>query len=189
MNIEQWLDQYGYLAVFCGVFCEGPITLTLSGFLTHQGYFNIFIVLITAFAATFLTIEMFYFIGLLAGQYLLAHWPFWRNNYPRFALLLERHKAFFILGFRFLYGTQMIAPMAIGMGKIRPAYFSAMNAAGAMVWTFVLFLIGYFFGHAFEMLMDDVKQHEKTLGLVLVAALIIFYLARSLVWRRIAKDK
>ena len=58
MNIEQLLDQYGYWAVFCGVFLEGPITLTLSGFLAHQGYLNIFGVLMAAFVATFLLIEI-----------------------------------------------------------------------------------------------------------------------------------
>lgn len=187
MQIEQLLDQYGYLAVFCGVFFEGPITLTLAGFLAHQGYLNIFVVLITAFVAAFLVVEILYFVGLVAGQYLLARWPVCRRNYPHFSALMERNKALFILGFRFLYGAQIIAAIIIGIGRIRPAYFSAMNAAGAALWTLVLFLVGYFFGHAFEMLIDDVKQYEKPLSLVLVAAVIVYYLARHLVWHRISK--
>jgi len=189
MNIEQVLDQYGYWAVFCGVCMEGPLTLTMAGFLAHQGYLNIIGVFFTAFVATFLTIEVCYFIGLLAGQYLLARWPAWHRRYSRFAAMMERHKALFILGFRFIYGAQTFASMAIGIGKIRPSYFSAMNAAGAALWTLVFLLVGYFFGHAFEMLIDDIKQHEKPLSLVLVAAGIIYYLVRHLVWRRISKDK
>lgn len=189
MNIEQWLDQYGCWAVFCGVFLEGPLTLTMAGFLAHQGYLNIFGVFIAAFVATFLIIEICYFIGLVAGQYLLVRLPVLRRHYPHFSALMERYKVFFILGFRFLYGTQIVAPMVIGIGRIRPAYFSAMNAVGAALWTLVFFLVGYFFGHAFEMLIEDLKQYEKPLALVLVAAVIIYYLARHLVWRRVAAKK
>ena len=189
MNIEQLLDQYGYLAVFCGVFFEGPITLTLAGFLAHQGYLNIFVVFITAFAATFLIVEILYFAGLVAGQYLLARWSAWREKYTHFSALIARHRVFFILCFRFIYGAQVVASIALGIGRIRPAYFSTMNAAGAALWTLVFFLIGYFFGHAFEILIDDIKQHEKPLSLVLVAAVIIYYLVRHLVWRRIAAKK
>ncbi|MCG2661778.1 MAG: DedA family protein, partial [Kiritimatiellae bacterium] len=116
MSIEQWLDQYGYWAVFCGVFLEGPITLALAGFLAHQGYLNIFAVFATAFMATFAVIEISYFIGLFAGQYLLARWPFWRRNDSRFSALIERYKTLFMLGFRYFSGSHTVIPVAIGMG-------------------------------------------------------------------------
>jgi len=184
MSIEQWLDQYGYWAVFCGVFLEGPITLALAGFLAHQGYLNIFVVFAIAFMATFAVVEIGYFIGLTAGQYLLVRWPFWRRNNSRFAVLIERYKSPFMLGFRYFSGSHTVIPVAIGMGRIRPAYFSAMNAVGAALWTLIYFLVGYFFGHAFELLIEDVKRHEKTIALVLVAVMIVIYLVRRWIFRR-----
>lgn len=189
MNIEQWLEQYGYLAVFCGVFFEGPLTLTMAGFLAHQGYLNVIGVLLTAFTATFLVVEFLYFIGLLAGQYLLEKWPLWRRNYPRFSILLERHKTLFIISFRFIYGTQVMAATASGMGRIHPGYFSTMNAVGAALWTTVLLSAGYLFGHVFEMLIEDVKLYEKPLLFVLAVIVLVYYLVRRLVWQRVAGDK
>ena len=186
MSIEQWLDQYGYWAVFFGVFLEGPITLALAGFLAHQGYLNIFAVFVTAFAATFAVVEIGYFIGLVAGQYLLVRWPFWRRNNARFSALIERYKAPFMLGFRYFSGSHTVIPVAIGISRIRPAYFSAMNAIGAALWTLVYFLAGYFFGHAFELLIEDIKRHEKTIALVLVAVMIVIYLARRWIFARVA---
>jgi membrane protein DedA with SNARE-associated domain len=35
------------------------------------------------------------------------------------------------------------------MGRVKPAYFTMLNALGAAIWTIILFLIGYFFGHIF----------------------------------------
>ena len=189
MNIEQWLDQYGYWSVFFGVFLEGPLTLTLAGFITHQGYLNIPGVLVAAFAATFLVIEIIFLIGMMSGRFFLERWPALQKHYSRFAKLLERYKAFFILGFRFTYGSRTISPMVIGMSRIRPGYFTAMNAAGAALWTLVMFLVGYFFGHAFEMLTEDIKRYEKPLSLVLVAAVLIYYLARRLIWRKASAEK
>jgi membrane protein DedA with SNARE-associated domain len=182
-NIAPWLDQYGYWAVFCGVFVEGPITLALAGFLAHQGYLNMFAVFATAFVATFAVIETGYFIGLVAGQYLLARWPFWRRNNVRFTALIERYKIPFMLGFRYFSGSHTVIPMAIGMGRISPAYFSVMNAIGAALWTLIYFLVGYFFGHALELFVDDIKKHEKTIALVLVAAMIAVYLVRRWIFR------
>lgn len=184
MSIEQWLDQYGYWAVFCGVFIEGPITLALAGLLAHQGYLNIFAVCVTAFMATFMVVEISYFIGLVAGQYLLARWPFWRRNNARFAMLIERYKNTFMLGFRYFSGAHTVIPVAIGMGRMRPAYFTTMNAIGAMLWTLIYFLFGYFFGHAFELIIEDIKFHEKTIALVLVTALLVIYLVRRWIFRR-----
>lgn len=185
MHIDQLLDQYGYWALFLGVFFEGPITLSLAGFLSHQGYLNIIGVLLTAFVATFIVVEMFFFTGMVAGRSLLDKWPVWRKNSNRFAALLERHKTLFILAFRFVYGAQTIAPMVMGTGKMSSGSFSILNAAGAAIWTICFFIAGYVFGHAFETLIDDVKLYEKPISLVLVAVALVYYLARRLVWRRV----
>lgn len=187
MSMEQWLDQYGYWAVFFGVFFEGPIVLTLAGFLAHQGYLNIFAVFATAFIATFTVIEISYFIGLVAGQYLLARWPFWSRNNARFSALIGRYKTPFMLGFRYFSGSHTVIPVAIGMGRIRPAYFSTMNAISAALWTLIFFLVGYFFGHAFELLIEDLKQHETTIALALVALMLVFHLVRRWIFPRGAK--
>ena len=189
MNIEQWLAQYGYFAVFFGVFLEGPLTLAMAGFLAHQGYLNVAGIFLAGLAATFLMVEALYFVGLVAGKYLLAKWPLWRRHHAGFSDMLRRHEALFILGFRFILGAQVMASMAIGMGRVRPGHFSALNAAGAALWVAVMLCVGYFFGHAFEMLIEDIKTYEKPISLALAAAVLVYYLARRVIWRRVAGKK
>ena len=184
MNIELWLDQYGYWAVFCGVFLEGPITLALAGLLVHQGYLNIFGVFVFAFAATFMVVEISYFVGLVAGQYLLARWSFWRRNNASFLTLMGRYQTLFLLGFRYFSGAHTVIPVVIGMSRVRPAYFSGMSAIGAALWTLTYLLVGYFFGHAFELIIEDIKRHEAKIALVLVVLMIVIYLVRRWVFRR-----
>jgi len=188
MNIEQWLDQYGYWAVFFGVFLEGPLTLTLAGFLAHQGYLNSLGVLLTAFVSVFLVIEVVFFIGLLAGRHIMEHLPKWRKQSSRLSGLLGRYQTIFLFGFRFVYGAHTISPIVIGMNGIKPGYFTIMNAAGSALWTLIMFLTGYFFSHAYGMFIDDVKRYEKQIALVLVAIVIIYYIARRLIWRKVSKQ-
>ncbi len=189
MQIEQLLEQYGYWAVFLGVCLEGPLTLSAAGFLAHQQYLNVAGVFATAFAATFLKFQAYYFIGLWAGRYMLAHWEFWRQRYARLSTVLERYKGLFILGFRFVYGAQTAGCIAAGMVKIRPAYFSIMNAVGAAIWTLAFLLVGYFAGQAFELLIADIKKHETPILLIILAVIAIYYLASRLAWRRVDRDK
>lgn len=189
MNIEQWLEQYGYFAVFIGVFLEGPLTLALAGFLAYQGYLSITVVLLTSFVAAFLYIEIVFFIGMGTGQYLMSRWPVIRRYYERISALLDRYEKIFILFFRFVYGTHTLAPLVVGMGRFKPAYFTLLNILGAAIWTITMFLIGYFFGHVFRMLIEDIKHYEKLIVLFLVAMMLVYYLIRRLIWHKTVVDK
>ena len=184
--MELWLEQYGCWAVFLGIFIEGPVVLTLAGFLVHQGYLNAAAAAAAALAGTFILVEVSYLAGLAGGQYLLARRPAWRLKLNRFSELLTKHRALFMLGFRFIHGAQVISAMAIGIGRIRPGYFSAMNAAGGVIYVAVFMILGYVFGHSIELLIEDIKQHEKPLALALVALMLVYYLVRRIVWRRLS---
>ncbi len=185
MNIESWLDQYGCLAVFFGVIIEGPITLSLAGFLAHQGYLNSLGVLAAAWLSTFLAVEIAYYVGLLSGQ-ALARRPFWRRQQERLAALIDRFRTLFMLGFRFSAGSHTVIPVVIGMTRMRPGRFASLSAAGATVWTLFYFLVGYFFGHTVELVIEDIKRHELAAAAILTAVLLALYLFRRLIFRRVA---
>ena len=189
MNVEQWLEQYGYLAVFIGVFFEGPLALALAGFLAYQGYLSISAVLLTAFIAAFLYIEIVFFIGKGIGRYLMNRWPVFHRYYGRISALLERYEILFILSFRFVYGAHTLAPLMVGMRRVKPAYFTMLNVLGAVIWTITLFLIGYFFGHVIKLLIEDIKHYEKLIALFLVAVMLVYYLIRRLIWRKMVVNK
>ena len=61
-----------------------------------------------------------------------------------------------------------------------------MNAAGGVIYVAVFMILGYVFGHSIELLIEDIKQHEKPLALALVALMLVYYLVRRFVWRRLS---
>jgi membrane protein DedA with SNARE-associated domain len=61
--------------------------------------------------------------------------------------------------------------MAFGLSHFSAWRFFYLNALGALFWATVMTLAGYAFGHAFEMVLDDVKRYEFwIIGLILLCA-------------------
>ena len=47
--IQQFLQEFGYFALFLGTFFEGETILVLAGFLAFRGYMDLKLVMIVAF--------------------------------------------------------------------------------------------------------------------------------------------
>ena len=39
------------------------------------------------------------------------------------------------------------------------------------------------------MFIDDVKRYEKQIALLLAAIVIVYYIARRLIWRKVSEEK
>ncbi len=61
------------------------------------------------------------------------------------------------------------------MSRIHFRRFFALNVIGAAVWATAIGVLAYFFGHALEILLGDLKRYER-------AAMIAVAIAGTLVW-------
>lgn len=71
MDIEGFLAQYGYLALFLGTFLEGESFLLLAGFLSSRGYLSFTGVILVSFSGAFLGNLFYYALGRWRGNSLL----------------------------------------------------------------------------------------------------------------------
>lgn len=160
MSLEELLGNYGYVAVLLGTFLEGETVLVIAGFAAHRGYLELWIVVAVAFLGTFLGDQFFFYIGRLKGEDFLNRRPAWKAKSGRVLALLKRHQLWLILGFRFLYGLRTIAPFLIGVSGVAPLRFFVLNGIGALVWAIIVGVLGYFLGHALEVMLGEVKRYE-----------------------------
>ncbi len=160
MSLYELISTYGYLAIGIGTFLEGETILILAGFAAHQGYLNLPWVLVSAFLGTLIGDQVYYYIGRFKGQPLLERRLKWQYKSKKIIALLEKYDAFFIFGFRFLYGLRTVTPFVLGLSRISPFRFLVFNILGAFTWAIVIGLMGYIFGHTFELLMSDIKRYE-----------------------------
>lgn len=175
MNLELFIEHYGYLTVLIGTFLEGETVLVLAGFLAHRGYLSFPGVVASAFAGSFSGDQLFFFIGKRYGESYLAKHQAWHKKVARVRRLFEQHRIPLILGFRFLYGLRTVSPFVIGMSGVGKMQFVTLNVLGAMAWAIAVGAGGYFFGTTLEFFIADVERYERiVLSIIIIIGLLIW---------------
>ena len=179
MTLEWVVTNFGYPAVAIGTFFEGEIILILAGFAAHRGYLYLPLVILAAFLGGLSGDQFYFFLGRHRGRSVLAKHPGWEARIDRFKLLLDRYDIPLIMVFRFLYGFRTVAPIAIGLSDISHMKFFILNCISVAVWAVTVGVLGYVFGHAMEIMIDEIKRYEiAVMSVLFAAALLIFIVKR-----------
>jgi membrane protein DedA with SNARE-associated domain len=182
MSLAEFIQDYGYLAVFVGTLLEGETILILAGLAAHRGYLLLPVVMATATVGSLLGDQLFFLLGQRYGQRLLQRFPTLDRRAARMRALLHRYHLPLILGIRFLYGLRTVGPMVIGMSHVSWPRFFALNLIGAIAWAVVITGSGYLFGHTLELMLADMKRYEGIVIGAIAALGVVFWLLYR--WRQ-----
>lgn len=144
--MEEFLDQYGYIALVIGSFFEGETAILVASSLIHRGIFEGPYTVFFAFAGSFISDWLYYFIGRLNGKYFIAKRPKLQARIAPIRSFFEQHKIQILFTYRFLYGFRIIIPLIIGMSNIRPAQYLFYSLVSGLLWASMVSTIGYFIG-------------------------------------------
>lgn len=175
MTLEHLIDSYGYLAILIGTFLEGETILILGGITAKLGYLQLSWVIVYAFCGTLIGDQLFYFLGRYQGVSFLQRHPAWNSRAEKVRRILKGHRILIILGFRFLYGFRIITPFVIGMSRIAFLEFAILNVISAAMWSIIIGLLGFAFGHGLELVLGDIRLYE-------IAIMATVLLMGTLIW-------
>jgi membrane protein DedA with SNARE-associated domain len=116
--LQQFLQEFGYFALFLGTFFEGETILVLAGFLAFRGYMDLKLVMIVAFLGSYAGDQLWYFLGRKHGRKLLARKPRWQLMGDKALEHIRKHPDIWVLSFRFVYGLRTVMPVAIGLSGL-----------------------------------------------------------------------
>ncbi len=171
------IAEYGYLAVLLGCFVEGETTLVLGAIAAKLGFLDIGLVILWGMTGTFLGDNLFFFLGRGYGEKLLRRWATWRRRARVARKLLKQYDAWFILGFRFIYGIRSICPFVFGMSGVPPRRFMALDLAAAAAWAAAVGGAAFALGSAVEQFIIRLKGFEAVvLAGVFMTALVLWVL-------------
>lgn len=182
--IAAWIAAgplYAYGFVFLIVFIEtgivffpflpGDSLLFAAGFFAHNGGFNIFMLLATAWVAAILGDQCNFMIGHFFGQKIVASGKVKAMTPERVKKtedFLDKwgHLAIF-LG-RFFLFIRTFVPFLAGMGGMHWRNFVIFNILGGVCWSTLFTLLGYFFGG-----IPAVQEHFELVivGIILVSVI------------------
>ena len=179
MNIAEWVQSYGYVAVAVGTFLEGESVLLIAGAAASRGHLSMPVVVAIAALASFLGDQLYFWVGRRYGAALLVRYPSLQPRAARVRGLLDRHHLPLILSIRFLYGLRIAGPIALGMSSVSWSQFVLLNGLAALLWALVIASLGYGTGHALVQVLKAVDADELWgLALLLILGLVWWLLGR-----------
>ena len=179
---------YGYWAVFFGVMLEnaglpvpGETILLVAGYFASTGVFRVPLVMLVAAMGAVVGDNIGFAIGHHYGRgFLLRIGRFFFLTPKRLEYMenyFESHGNKTILVARFITGLRVFAALLAGASHKMPwRVFLLYNMAGAVLWSFVITLLGYLFGQSLPLL---VKWVGRTGTVLLIVAIVLGLIA----WR------
>jgi len=191
--VPGWLTdlfaRYGYAAVFFGVLLEntgvpvpGETMVLAGGALAHFGHLSLgWVIAIAATAAT-VGDNFGFAIGRQGGRRLVERYgarfgatPARLREFDRF---FDRHGAKTVLVARFITGLRVFCAILAGGSGMAWPEFVVFNAAGAILWSTTIALVGYFLGRSWDTI-ERIIGSAGLFGLAVVIALVIVWIVRS----------
>lgn len=174
--MEEFINTWGYWAVFLGSLVEGESVILTAGFLSAQGYLSLYKIILVAFIGTLIADQVLFHVGKYYGMKIIDRFPRLDKPAQRAFRLLHRHDTIFILSFRFIWGIRIISPLIIGAAGVSFKRFSPLNLIAAAVWSILSCSAGYLFG---DFLMNHLGFWQR---LTVLAALFLLFII-WFVWR------
>lgn len=167
-----WIERYGYLAVFVGGILEGETTFLLAGYAVSQGYLGALPAYLAAVAGGTAGDNAYYWLGRLRGPALIRRFPALRKLRARAVLLLRRWGRATAFLTRFVYGLRIILPMSMGAARLRYPVFLLFELLGSLSFAALYLSLGYLFGETLQEALGRIRPYEKFVvaGLLLLGA-------------------
>lgn len=187
-QIIPWLEHYKYFAIFPLAFFEGPIITIIVGFLSSLGYINIFFAYLVIVAGDLASDLMYFWLGNKGGSKFIAKWGRYFGIAQQHAESLKKYfdkhggKMLFLGKISHGIGTAFL--VAAGLAKMPFIKFFFYNSLATLLKSFVLILIGYYFGYAFV----TINSYLEKIAILSVSVSVTLFIAYLLYHHRKEKN-
>jgi membrane-associated protein len=181
-NLIDFVKTAGYLGLFGVVFAEtglflgfflpGDSLLFVAGFLASQGFLNIGVLLMVLFVAAVTGNILGYAFGYKIGPAIFDKEDsllFKKSHVKKAQTFYDIYGGKVIMIARFIPVVRTFAPILAGVAKMHRPTFLMYNIAGALVWTLLLTLLGYWLGTS----IPNVDRYLLPIvGVIIIASIL-----------------
>lgn len=155
-TLNHLLTTYGSLALFfllaLGIFAlpiPDETLIVLAGVLLAEERLSLFATSVAGYAGSMCGITLSYFLGAVAGKYLIRHggWLGFTDERQKTVHRWYRRYGKWVLVFGyFVPGVRHVTGLVAGMGMLEYRQFACFAYSGAVLWVSTFLLLGYFVG-------------------------------------------
>ena len=198
INLVDRLGHWGYIVIFMGAMLEsaaflgvvvpGESLVLVAGFIAAQGLLDLGdLVLVVAVGAA-CGDSIGYELGRRLGRlWLLRHGGWLGISHARLNrvdVFFERHGGKSVFLGRFVGFARAVVPFLAGSSRMPYRVFLPYNALGALLWSAVIVLLGYFLGASWQLAERWIGRASAILG-----GLLLFVVALAWLWRLAVKNE
>ncbi len=181
-NILLWLATYKYWVIFPISVFEGPIVAVLSGFLSAHGKINFVTAYFILVLGDVVGDLLYYFLGRWGRNTSIALG--WRKitgasnaRILKLEKYFKKHAGKTLLISKVTQGIGSVFLFAAGVAKVPIGKFVFFNLVGTLPKSFLLVLIGYYFGESYKQINNYLSYTaEVTVGITILL-IVSYYLA------------
>ena len=179
-NLVHLLKEYGYIILFVWSIFEGETGLVMAGVLSHTGDMNLGASIVVAALGGFVGDQIYFYLGRLNKEWVLAELKAHRRKFARARLLLRKYGGWVIFIQRFIYGMRTMIPMTIGVLNYDAKKYAIINLISAFVWAGLTIIPSYIFGDEILGLLKWLKSHWYIgIGFVVFMFAILWYINKK----------
>jgi membrane protein DedA with SNARE-associated domain len=176
--MEEFIRDWGYIALFLYSFGGGFIGLAIASVLSYSGDLNIYLSILIAGISNFIGGQFLFFLARKNKNYAKDMMRKHGRKIALTHLLMRKYGSFVIFIQKYIYGIKTLVPLAMGITKYSAIKFSILNAIAAFLWACV---IGYasFIGGEYLLAMGEEFKYIG-LGLIILIISILSFLFRKI---------
>jgi membrane protein DedA with SNARE-associated domain len=141
--MEEFLLQYGYIALSVGTFLEGETAILVASSLVPSGFFEGPYTVIFGFFGSFVSDWLYFIIGRLNGKFFVDKRPKLKSKLAPVEQFFRANRLQILLSYRFLYGFRVLLPLMIGMSEIKALLFLGYSIVAGLFWASMVSVVGY----------------------------------------------
>lgn len=183
--LEDFVSQYGYLAIFVLTFFEGESVLIAAGFLAYSGRLDANAVVLISTMASYIGHGTFFLIALYRREAFLKYiQKVIKVNLSRLESLMERYGVASIFISQWLYGFRLLSAAVLGLSRMGKKKYFIYQLISCIVWATICTYGGYFFGATLKNIIGNFKEYELPIALGVLVAGFIIWLLRDVMNKR-----
>lgn len=199
-NLTLLVEDYGYLAVFIGMFFEGlcipvpsEIVMGFAGFMVYQGKFSLTGAILSGWLGSFAGSCTIYYVARKGGrQFLYRYCHLVRLSPAHLDVIGEWFHRFgppLIIPWRQIPVLRTKISIAAGLLDLKPLVFVLNTAVGIVVWCTLSVSLGYYFGQNWMLFVDFFSRLGTFVVVAIVVAAVVGAVVLFLYLRRRRKTK
>jgi len=167
--LEEFIRDWGYIALFLYSFGGGFVGLVLAGVLSYAGDLNIVVCMIVAGSSNFIGDQFLFYMARTNKSYANETMKKYGRKVALAHLLMRKYGSPVVFIQKYIYGIKTLIPLAMGLTKYSFKKFTVYNALAAAVWAVVIGGVSYLMG---EIILTYAEEY-KYYGIAVILAIVL----------------